>query len=150
MLSYMKKYLFVVSLLMVAWSGCKKEEAISSVPNIKFETISPNPAVRYNDIIKLVISYTDGDGDLGENSPDVKNAFITDMRNGVVTTFRINQLAPTGANIIIKGNLEFNLSPQGFIDDKNQTETVTYKVYIVDRGGNKSNEVTTSALTINK
>jgi hypothetical protein len=148
----MKKYLFVFGLMIFLFSesGCKKEEVISNVPSIKFVSIAPNPAVRYNDVVKLIIEYTDGNGDLGENTPDVKNAFITDTRNNVVTTFRINQLAPNDANIIIKGNLEFNLSPQGFVDDNNTTETATYKIYVVDRAGNKSNEVNSTALVINK
>jgi hypothetical protein len=148
----MKKYLFVFGLMifLLGESGCKKEEVISNVPTIKFVSITPNPAVRYDDVIKLVIEYTDGDGDLGENTPDVKNAFITDTRNNVITTFRINQLAPNGSNIIIKGNLEFNLSPQGFVDDNNTTETATYKIHVVDRAGNKSNEVNSTALVINK
>jgi hypothetical protein len=148
----MKKYLYVVSffVLLIVLSGCKKEEVISHVPSIKFVSISPNPAIRYNDVIKLVIEYTDGDGDLGENKPDVKNAFITDNRNNVVTTFRINQLAPSEANIIIKGTLTFNLSPQGFVDDNSISESTSYKIYVVDRAGNKSNEVTSSTLVINK
>lgn len=148
----MKKYLyiFVISSLLFAFVGCKKEEVISNVPTIKFVSISPNPAIRYDDVLKLVIEYTDGDGDLGENQPDVKNAFITDSRNNVVTTFRINQLAPDNANIIIKGNLEFNLPPQGFIDDNNITESTNYTIYVVDQAGNKSNEVTTGTLVINK
>jgi len=142
-------FLFL-SCILVSFSGCKKEEPISNVPSIKFISMTPNPAVKYQDEIKVTIEYTDGDGDLGENTPDVKNLYCTDSRNNVTYEFRIQQLAPDNANIIINGRLVFDLAPQGFIDDNNTTETATYSIYLKDRVGNQSNTVQTSALTINK
>lgn len=141
-----------IGLLMVAvlFTGCKKEEAISKVPQIKFVSITPGTAQKYVDEVQVTIEYTDGDGDLGENTADVKNLFCTDSRNNVTYQFRINQLAPDNSNIIIKGQLTFTLSPQGFVDDNNTTETATYSIYVKDRAGNQSNTVQTSALTINK
>ena len=142
--------ILILAVVLVCFSGCKKEEPISKVPSIKFASISPNPAVKYQDEIKVTIEYTDGDGDLGENTADSKNAFITDSRNNVIYEFRIQQLAPDNANIIINGQLTFNLAPQGFLDDNNTTESTTYSIYIKDRAGNSSNTVQTSSLTINK
>jgi hypothetical protein len=142
--------ILILAGILICFSGCKKEEPISKVPSIKFLSITPNPAVKYQDEIKVTIEYTDGDGDLGENIADAKNAFITDSRNNVIYEFRIARLAPDNANIIINGQLIFNLAPQGFIDDNNITETTTYSIYIKDRAGNASNTVQTSSLTINK
>ena len=141
---------FSISLLLFSFSGCKKEEPISSTPSIKFISMTPATATKNVDEIKITIEYTDGDGDLGENTPDMKNLFCTDSRNGVTYEFRIPQLAPTGSNIIITGQQVFNLPPQGFIDDNQTTETTTYSVYIVDRAGNQSNTVQTNMLTINQ
>jgi hypothetical protein len=63
-------------LLLAGFSGCKKDELpISNTPAIKFLSISPNPAIKYQDEVSIEIEYTDGDGDLGENTPDVKNPF---------------------------------------------------------------------------
>lgn len=131
-------------------SCTKKEDVISDSPSIEFVSMTPNPAIKYNDEIEITIDYADGDGDLGENTPDMKNAFITDSRNNVVYQFRIPQQAPSDAKIIIKGRLTFRLAPQGFIDDNNTTETTTYSIRIVDRAGNESNAVETGSLTINK
>lgn len=131
-------------------SGCTKEEVIGDAPTIEFVEMTPNPAVKYEDEIEITISYTDGNGDLGENTPDMKNAFITDSRNNVTYQFRIPQQAPDDADIIIKGQLTFKLSPQGFVDDTKTTETTTYSIRIVDRAGNESNSVETGSLTINK
>ncbi|MFM2307357.1 MAG: hypothetical protein RLZZ367_2026 [Bacteroidota bacterium] len=136
--------------VMALFTGCKKEEAISKVPEIKFISISPGTAQKYVDEVQVTIEYTDGDGDLGENTADVKNLFCTDSRNNVTYQFRIRQLAPDNANITIKGQLTFPLPPQGFIDDNNTTETATYSIYVKDRAGNQSNTVQTTVLTINK
>lgn len=131
-------------------TGCKKEDSISNTPSVKYISITPNPAVKYQDEIIITIEYTDGDGDLGENTADVKNLFVTDSRNNVTSEFRIPQLAPDNSNIIIKGNLNINLPPQGFVDDSNNSETVTYSIYVKDRAGNISNTVQTEVLTVNK
>lgn len=142
-------FLFLSGIL-ISFSGCKKEEPISNVPSIKFVSMTPNPAVKYHDEIKITIEYTDGDGDLGENTPDAKNLYCTDSRNGVTYEFRIPQLGPDNSNIIINGQLIFDLAPQGFVDDNNTTEITTYSIYVKDRAGNQSNTVQTSSLTINK
>lgn len=131
-------------------TGCKKEDSISNTPSVKYISITPNPAVKYQDEIVITIEYTDGDGDLGENTADVKNLFVTDSRNNVTSEFRIPQLAPDNSSIIIRGNLNINLPPQGFVDDSNNSETVTYSIYVKDRAGNVSNTVQTGSLTVNK
>jgi hypothetical protein len=134
--------------------GCKKTDKdlppISVIPSIKFISMDPAVATKYQDEIKIKIEYTDGDGDLGQNTPDAKNLFCTDSRNNVTYQFRIKQLAPDTAHIIITGELTFNLPPQGFIDDAHTSETTTYSVYVKDRAGNPSNTVQTSTLTINQ
>lgn len=142
--------LLIPSVILFMMSGCKKEEPISDVPSITFVSISPNPAVRYQDEVVITIEYTDGNGDLGENTPDVKNLFVTDNRNNVTSEFRISQLAPDNANIIIQGKLNINLLPQGFVDDNNSSETAVYSIYLTDRAGNQSNIIQTTALVINK
>lgn len=145
---------FCLVVILTGLSGCGKEntgepEPISNIPSIKFVSITPGTAVKYQDLIQIKIDYTDGDGDLGENVSDVKNLFCTDSRNNVTYQFRIRQLAPDSANIAITGRLSFELDPQGFIDDNNTTETATYSIYVKDRAGNQSNTVQTTPLTIN-
>ncbi len=140
----------ILTCFLLAFYGCKKETPVSNVPSIKFVSITPNPAVKYHDEIKITIEHTDGNGDLGENTPDVKNLFCTDSRNNVTYEFRIPQLGPDNSNIIINGKLLFDLAPQGFVDDNHTTETATYSVYVKDRAGNQSNTVQTAPLTINQ
>lgn len=138
-------YILVSSVLL----SCKKDDAVevSTTPAIEFVSISPGTAVEYQDKITIVISYTDGDGDLGENTPDVKNLYLTDTRNNVTYQYRISQLAPTGSAIAIKGTLAVELKNTA-ITNGSTSQSVSYLLYVKDRAGNASNTVTTSAITV--
>lgn len=151
-----KNFVFFLSVAVLFFmvSGCsdatKKQVEISKVPSIKFISMTPSSALKNSDKVVITFEFTDGDGDLGDNTPDAKNLFCTDSRNSVTYEYRIPQLAPDNANIIIKGNQSFELPAQGFIDDSHSSETATYSIYIKDRQGNESNTITTDVLTIHQ
>jgi hypothetical protein len=136
-------YILIVLLLF----ACKKDDALSVVPTIDFQSISPLTAQEYIDDIIITISYTDEDGDLGENFPDIDNLFVEDSRNGIIYHYRIPQLAPNGAEIAIKGNFNITINGSG-ITDSSTSQQVNYAIYLKDRVGNKSNTITTSNITI--
>jgi hypothetical protein len=136
-------YILIVLLLF----ACKKDDALSVVPTIDFQSISPLTAQEYIDDIIITISYTDEDGDLGENSPDIDNLFVEDSRNGIVYHYRIPQLAPNGNEIAIEGNFNITINGSG-ITDSSTSQQVNYAIYLKDRAGNKSNTITTSNITI--
>jgi hypothetical protein len=144
----MKKVLCI--LLLAIWiSGCKKdEEKYSDIPAITFESINPGSVQQLKDSVIVTIGYTDGNGDLGENNSAVKNAFITDSRNDLTYSFRVKQLAPNDANIIIKGRLLIVIPQVALNNLSGTSETATFSVYVEDRAGNKSNVVNTSSITI--
>ena len=98
-------YILIVLLLF----ACKKDDALSVVPALEFQSISPSIAQEYIDDIIITISYADEDGDLGENSPDINNLFVEDSRNGIVYHFRIPQLAPNENEISIEGNFNIKI-----------------------------------------
>lgn len=150
--SSVKKYYaaFIIGLLITSISSCKKDvEALDIIPAIEVLSISPAVANEYSDEIIIRLSYTDGDGDLGENSATVKNCFVTDDRIGVTSSYRIKQLAPDGASIPIKGELEINIGGQGITNGASQ-QNVSFSIYIVDRAGHSSNVVSSGSLTIRK
>ena len=136
-------YILIVLLLF----ACKKDDALSVVPTIEFQSISPLTAQEYIDDIIITISYTDEDGDLGENSPDIDNLFVEDSRNGIVYHYRIPQLAPNGNEISIEGNFNITINGSG-ITNSSTSQQVNYDIYVKDRAGNKSNTITTSNITI--
>ena len=141
----MKKFLYI--LILIVLFSCKKEEEVSVIPIIDFESISPNTAQEYTDDIIITISYTDGDGDLGENNPDIHNLFVEDNRNGIEYKFRIPELSPSGSTITIEGNFNITINGTG-ITDESSSQKVDYSIYVKDRAGNTSNKVTTSSITI--
>ena len=134
----------LIGLLLFA---CKKDDTLSVVPTIEFKSISPSTAQEYIDDINITISYTDGDGDLGENTPDIDNLFVEDSRNGIVYHYRIPQLAPNGNEIAIEGNFNITINGTG-ITEESSSQQVNYAIYVTDRAGNKSNTITTSNITI--
>ena len=134
----------LIALLLFA---CKKDEILSVVPAIEFQSINPLIAQEYIDDIIITISYTDEDGDLGENTPDIDNLFVEDSRNGIVYHYRIPQLAPNGNDISITGNFNIIIDGSG-ITDESSSQQVNYAIYVTDRAGNKSNTITTSSITI--
>jgi len=138
-------YILIVLLLF----ACKKDDALSVVPALEFQSISPSIAQEYIDDIIITISYADEDGDLGENSPDINNLFVEDSRNGIVYHYRIPQLAPNENEISIEGNFNIKINGSG-ITDSSTSQQVNYAIYVKDREGNKSNTITTSNITIQK
>ena len=141
---------FITIVFLALMASCKKEQTvISAVPEITFLTVAPTTVIEFQDSLVFTISYNDGDGDLGENSADVKNLFLTDKRIGITYTYRIRQLAPDGANIAIQGNLNTVLKNIAVTDSSAQQQA-TFSIYVVDRAGNKSNTVNSPVITISK
>jgi len=136
-------HLFVIVLLF----SCEKEQVISDTPIIEFKSISPTTVQEYSDDIIITISYSDGNGDLGENNPDIHNLFVEDNRNSIVYQFRIPQLAPDNNSIAIEGDFKITINGSG-ITDESSSQQVNYAIYVKDRAGNKSNTITTSTITI--
>ena len=136
-------YILVVVLLF----SCQKDEVISDTPSIEFKNISPVTAQEYTDDIIITISYSDANGDLGENNPDIHNLFVKDNRNEIEYKFRIPELTPSVSAIAIEGNFNITINGTG-ITDGTASQKVNYAIYVKDRAGNKSNTITTSSITI--
>ncbi|CAN5596970.1 hypothetical protein BH11BAC2_BH11BAC2_05220 [soil metagenome] len=132
------------------FGACKKDATDHNpVPKITFVSATPSTVQEFTDSLVLKIYYVDGDGDLGENNPDVKNMFVTDNRIGITYQYRIQQLAPDNSSIPIQGNLNTVLNNVS-ITDGSSAQNATFSIYVVDRAGNKSNTVTSGNVTIVK
>ena len=138
-------YILIVLLLF----ACKKDDALSVVPTIEFQSISPLTAQEYIDDIIITISYTDEDGDLGENPiyNDIDNLFVEDSRNGIVYHYRIPQLAPNRNEISIEGNFNIKINGSGITNDST-SQQVNYDIWVKDRAGHSSDPITTSSIVI--
>ncbi len=138
------RYFFLGLIILVA---CKKEPAPSTTPQIEFVSVSPATATEFTDPIVFTISYRDGDGDLGENDPNVSNCFVLDHRNDVVHKLRISQLAPSGDPLLISGELTVSLKNTA-ITNGATSQSATFSIYVKDRAGNISIPVVTTPITI--
>lgn len=143
----MKNVIYLCAIVLLF--SCEKEQVISDTPLIEFKSISPATVQEYSDDIIIIISYSDGDGDLGENNPDIHNLFLEDNRNGIVYQFRIPHLAPDNNSIAIEGDFNITINGSG-ITDESSSQQVNYSIYVKDRVGNKSNTITTSNITIHQ
>lgn len=143
----MKRITYISCFLLLL--SCTKESEVNPIPHIEFVDISPEIAQEYTDEINITIRYTDEDGDLGENDPDIKNLFVRDVRNGIQYEYRIPQLSPNNNDIHITGNFNILINGTG-ITNGNSTQKVSYEVYVIDRNQNESNTIETSEITINQ
>lgn len=144
-----KLFLPVLFALLIIVSCGKDKPMYSDIPSITRVDVHPSLVNAYKDSIEFIVSYEDGDGDLGENDPSVSNLYLVDNRIGITYPFRIPQLAPDGSKLIIRGSLSVVLNNTG-ITDGSSSQTVTYSIYMKDRAGNTSNTVTTNAITVNQ
>src|ERR1035437_2052500 len=143
-------YFTIIFGVLIVFSSCQKDApAISTTPSITFVSVAPTSLTQFKDNINFTISYQDGDGDLGQNDPNVYNLFLTDNRINITYPYRIQQLAPDNSNIAIEGNLNIVL-PNAGITDGSTSQTATYSIYIVDRAGHQSNTVTSLGITIHQ
>ncbi len=142
----MKKAI-ILTLILLVGVACKKEIILSDIPEISLIKTSPTTVTSLQEPIYFEIEYTDGNGDLGENDPDAKNLTLIDTRINIKYEYRIKELVPNGANVPITGRLLFSI-PNAFITNGETSQTVEYKIYVTDRAGNKSNEISSGKITI--
>ncbi|MBE0637081.1 MAG: hypothetical protein IH598_01005 [Bacteroidales bacterium] len=150
--------------------SCLQKQEYPDIPSLKYErfTTLVHPS-GYDSAGVLLLSYTDGDGDLGIAGLDTSsyNFFVTyyQMENGVLkpgtrynavtgqydTIFfnnRFYRLAPPGYTGWIKGEIEDTIKPLYDPRSTKTFDTVQYKIYMVDRAGNYSNTVETPLIIV--
>lgn len=141
--------LLIFTLLTSLTIACSDDEEPSTAPQIAFKSITPANAIELVDPISITITYYDEDGDLGENDATVKNLYVTDSRNNVKFEYRIQQLAPSGANVPIGGELTISIDPL-VITNGSSSESVVFSIQCEDRAGNLSNVDQATSITISK
>ena len=156
-------FLFLLSICIYS---CINAPSYSDIPEIEFIGFSNrvmDQAPINSDSTILSISFTDGDGDIGFDKEDVgENIVVIDNRTGeIFDRFRVPSIPPEGANNGVSGEINMLLlntccvfPPQDSIPNcesptQYPTNELTFTVYILDRAGNKSNEIITSPITLN-
>ncbi len=153
-MKYQNIFLLALVLLVVSCGKDDPDELLTVVPMIELIKVIPesNQVQQYTDELTFTISYSDGDGDLGTEDPDVPSIELVDTRNPDVLKFdyHLSPRAPSGSELKITGELNVILNHTIIIDENNNSETTTFKIRIKDRAGNWSNEVETGVITVMK
>jgi len=142
----MNKHLILLFIPLLFWS-CKKDTGLSETPEIQWLDYGPAVILEAQDSVYFAISYTDKDGDLGENQANAKNLYVRDERIPLTYSYRISALVPDGKTAAIKGELHFSLRNTVLAGSGNE-ESVTYTVWVEDRAGNQSNKLKTEGLVV--
>lgn len=147
--------------------SCKENEEYPIVPAISFKSLGTMLAQNGNDSMGvIVISFTDGDGDLGLHPDDTLPPFNSGSqyyRNFQLELFekvngnwvlnplspqlggRMPYLTPEGSNKALKGDIQMETN----LPINKTMDTLFFNVFIYDRELHKSNVVQTSEIIIN-
>src|SRR6056297_1583565 len=158
------KILYLISFLILLVS-CEKEDQYSDIPEIKYKSFTMAEETENdfeNTIGHLKFTFTDGDGDIG-NDPNVETAndtTTTEAYNTFITRFykENNQFVrDTTITYIIpyleggvyreylKGEIEIKIYFNDFPYD-----TLMFDFYIYDRANHKSNTETTPEIIVSE
>ncbi|NNF35546.1 MAG: hypothetical protein HKN68_15680 [Saprospiraceae bacterium] len=160
----MKKILGVTSLLVIMILGsCVTSPDYPIEPQIEFIGFSKSELEQgslNNDSLIMVISFTDGDGDLG-SPPETaeKNLFVVDNRTGeIYNSFKTPEIPEEGVGNGVSGEIRVLMFttccifpdniPPCESPDLYPSNEISFDVHIVDRAGNESNIITTPLITL--
>lgn len=164
----MNKTVFLSAIFIVVFAGLSLQNCVQppdyvDAPVIEMKSISKNimkQGKSGEDSVLVVLTYTDGDGDLGSSS-DEPDVFIKDGRDDFLKyQYRLPYVEPQGTGNGISGEISL-LIPTScctFVDANGFVysceivpvafDTLTYLISIKDRAGNISNEVETPPITL--
>lgn len=153
----------VMAVIGIGASGCLKTEAFPVEPKVAFKSFE-----FFGDSASLIISFTDGDGDIGLDPADnaspfdtgsyyYYNLFIREQElidnewNNVAFEdsmfYRVPRITPTGQNKALEGEIAVAIDPFPlFITGS--SDTVRFSVEMVDRALHLSNRVMTSNIIV--
>ena len=157
------RLLSVVFLLIIMVLSCTKPPDYPDEPVIEFVSLNrsviPQDQLN-NEFVRMTISFTDGDGDLGSPDNDTSRVFIADNRydppQEQIVAFPFVPELGTGNGIsgeatfivysscCIYPGAPVTCEPlEGF-----PTDTIIYDIYLYDRAGNKSNVIKSEPLIL--
>jgi hypothetical protein len=153
--------LFLLSLTIFA--SCKPDDEYPDTPTIEFHSFVPD-----GDKAVLTFNFTDGDGDIGLKESDIQPPFDTSsvyfnncfivyeekvngqwqpgldqLGNPVEFKYRIPYVTPEGQNKALKGKIDIKIEPFYYNPMSINSDTIRYKIKIVDRALHESNEIIT-------
>ena len=150
----------IIFLVLLTLGACIKAPDYPIEPVIELLGITSDTMIQDNfnsDSTIVVISFTDGDGDIG--SDNNLNVFVTDLRDNFVSDqYRIPRLDKPGSSNGISGELSITLyttcctypngAPPCEPSSQFPTNTLSYEIYMLDQAGHKSNIIRTPPIIL--
>ena len=154
-------------------SSCLKPEEFPSEPKIEFVSFEPQG----DSLGLFIISFADGDGDIGLDIGDTISPYepssyyyynmyfdyyeivdgdtvrgTSDPNNfptadPISLAFRIENITPIGQNKALKGEIKTTLEPRYYHLGATSNDSILYKIVLIDRALNISNELITPIIT---
>lgn len=122
---------------MLVFTACDRQIVVETQPILEFVSLSPDTVIANEDTLTLWLKYEDSEGDLGEESPEIRTLSIKDSRLPEADFFHVQPLAPIGAKVWIKGTLAVHI-PNLFLMSVAESEEAVFTARIQDRAGNWS------------
>ncbi len=157
--------LYVTGLLLMAF-GCATPPEYPNEPEITYLRMNKTAIAQGNqnavpDTLKITFEFTDGDGNLSSDS-DSTDVFLTDSRDGFVTTFKLPILPTQGVGNGISGEITVKIpntpfqicctypngAPACLPNDQFPTDEFFFTIQLRDRAGNLSNTIQTEPITV--
>lgn len=148
----MKRQALIYSLLILVVSACTEVNVVekpAGPPVIEYVDIQPRVVTEFQDSILITFRYSDPDGDLGYENPDIRPLSIHDLRLEKPDSQHVSLLAPIESHIDIEGELTVKLK-NTFLLGSSEKEITSYELILTDRAGNQSNPVTTDEISIER
>ncbi len=148
--------ILIFPILFILILSCNNSKQIfPSEPSIEFISALPDTVKEFQ-TFNIKLRYKDGDGDLGSETADTSNydLFLLDQRPNLPTfydgiiKYNLPYLTTDTRKPSIQGVIDITVSGIVRIDPFIPKEEVSFKIYLQDRAGNKSNIVTTNKITI--
>ena len=144
--------------LLLFVTACSTGQVFPDEPSIEFVSISEGPVQQLTEEFTITIHFQDGDGDLGDDNEEVNNLFVRHTIPGLDTVpydFKIPNLTPDTKNPSIQGDINIQVAapPLSSILPGNpdiDEEYAVFRVWLMDRAGNVSNEILTDPILITK
>ena len=135
--------LTIISLFFIL--SCSKDK-LETKPSINVKSVSSNIVIP-GSVMRLIIEFNDKEGDLGQGEVSYirERTNIRPIPGGFDKADTVRYPIPEFPDRST-GEIEVNI-PYDFLDESpNDSDTMFFKISVVDRGGNKSDTIQTSQI----
>lgn len=142
----MLRYLIYIAALATLIAGCKPKDG-DPAPVIALKSVSVDSVKQFDDSLNITLTYSDLNGDLGEDNPDNNALEIKDSRLTQPDFYFVKPLSPPNTTLKIEGELTIKVRNM-FLLGNGGAESATFTIRLRDRAGNWSNTITAGPVVI--